>query len=528
MAITDTTAPPQTASSDVEARPEATGLAELLGTGDHKAIGLAFIVVSLVFGLVALVGAGLSQLNTVGTDPMLSEAVGLQVFTLSSAALVLLFAIPLFLGLGIYLTPLQVGAATIAFPRAAALSLWAWLGGSALLAVSYAIGGGPGGTSVQAVDLSYLAMLLVISALLLGSVCVATTVIGLRADGMDLSRVPLFSWGMLVASGAWLLSLPVLMGNILLIDLDVRHGQLSFGSLDTNPWMQLGWAFLLPTVYLCAIPVLGALGDIIPTIADVRSEHRGLVMFSLGLFGALALGAWAQPAQGGSVWTEPLFVGVNVAFAVPLLGCLGAWLLTLKQGATKVAAPIAIGLCAMVLLLVAALAGGVFGVGRLRAPTVLIPGYDVPVGAVGQANLVVAAAVAGALAALFFWGPKLTGRTLSEGIGKLVAPVVLFSGLAWGVPLIVAGYQARFTGLADADDAFASLSAIGAAGMVLAVVLALLALLGSSRGEHAADDAWGSGQTLEWATSCPPPRANFGALPLVTSPEPLLDAAKEA
>jgi len=528
MAITDTTAAPQTETSSDAARPEPAGLAGLLGTGDHKAIGRTFIVVSLLFGVLALVGAGLAQLNTVGDDPLLSTSVGLQVFTLSSAALVLLVTIPLFLGLGIYLTPLQVGAATVAFPRAAALSLWAWMGGSVLLAVAYAIDGGPGGSSRQAVDLSYLAMLLVISALLLGSVCVATTVVGLRTEGMDLSRVPLFSWGMLVATGAWLLSLPVLMGNILLIDLDIRNGEVGFGSLDSNPWMQIGWAFLLPTVYLCAIPVLGAIGDIIPTIAGVRSQHRSLVMFSLGLFGTLSLGAWAQPVQAGDVWTEPLFILVNVLIAVPVLGCLGAWLLTLRAGATKLVAPVVIALGSVLLLLLAAVVGGVFGIGRLQAANVLVSGYDTPVGAVGQANLVIAAAVAGGLAALFFWGPKLTGRPLAEGLGKLIAPVVLLSGLAWGVPLVLSGYSDRFTGLADAADAFAVISAAGAAGMVLAVGLALLALAGSMRGEHAPDDAWGTGQTLEWATSCPPPRANFGTLPVVQSPEPLLDDAKEA
>ena len=526
MAITETstTAEPAEAEAGSTTIPQPSGLAGFLGTGDHKALGLLYIVCSLMFGVVALAVAGFSRLHDVGDNDIIGGDTAFQLASLAEMSLVLLFVIPLFLGLATYLVPLQVGASTIAFPRAAALAAWTWLLGGLAMIAGWLLDGGPGGEDPSAVDLSFLALMLVASALMLASVCVATTVVALRTDGMDVDRVPLFSWGMLVAAGAWLLTLPVLVGNIFLVVLDHANGGVLNGGTATSQWSQMSWVALVVQVYVVAIPLLGAMADIVPAFARVRQNHRGVVLFAIGAFGALAMGAWAQPAQGGEVWTEALFVAVNIAIVLPILALLGAWATATARGDVTMASPVGLGLVAIIVLLIATLAGALFSVEPFEAQEVLIPSLGIPVGALGHSNLVIGAAVAGALAAVFFWGPKLTGRALNEGLGKLAALLVLLGALAWGVAPFVHAFSAEFSGLGDAADALTYVSVGGAALMVVAVLVGLAALGGATTGETADDDAWGVGQTLEWATSCPPPKGNFGALEPVTSPEPLLDA----
>ena len=524
MAITETEPTTEPTPAEAGATPieQPTGLAGLFGTGDHKALGRLYIVVSLLFGLGAIALTALSRLHDVGDNDILGGDTALQIGSLGQVGLVLLFLIPLFLGLGTYLAPLQVGAATVAFPRAAALAFWGWLAGGATMVAAWMVDGGPAGGTERAVDLSYLALIMVAASLLLGSVCVVTTIVALRTEGMTLDRVPMLSWGMLVAGGAWLLTLPVLMANAFLVFLDHHNGQSWIGQPDQQ-WPQLFWATVLPSVYVVAIPLLGVVADQVPAFARVRQNHRGVVLFSIGAFGALALGAWSQPAQGGQVWAEALFVGVNIAIVLPVFACIGAWLTATLRGDTTAATPLGLGVIGVLVLLVATLAGALFAVEPLQTQEVLVPSQGVPVGALGQASLVVGAAVAGALAALWFWGPKITGRPLAEGLGKLAAPIVLLGALAWGVAPMVHAFSAEFTGLDGATDALTWIS-IGGAGLVaLGVVLGLVALAGTLRGEHAEADPWGVGQTLEWSTPCPPPDGNFATLAPVTSPEPLLD-----
>lgn len=524
MAITDTR-PPAAADQAASAHgaTEPGGLAGLLGTGDHKALGRLYIGFSLFFGVLALLGAAVARLDAVAED-VLGDDTAYQLFTGSELSLAFLVAIPFFVGLGLYVTPLQVGAASVAFPRAAALSLWTWLAGSITMLVAWAFDGGPGGTSQNMVDLSYLSLVVVVVALLLAAVSIATTVVAMRTDGMSLDLVPMFSWGMLVAAGAWLLTLPVLVANAVIAYLNSHNGQIAFTAVGDDPWLTLGWAILLPSVYVCAIPLLGAVGDIVPTLAGVRQTHRGVVMVGIGAVGALSLGAWAQPAQGGEVWAEPLFVIVSLAVVLGVFACLGPWTITLARGTTKLTSGLAIGIAAVAVLLVATLAGALFSIEPFQVQSVTVPGLGLPAGALGQSNLVFGAAITGALAAVWFWGPKITGRKLNEGLGKLVALLGLVGSIAWGAAPVIESFQNRISGIEDVVDALTVVSVGGALLLALAVLIGAVGLLGATKGEHAADDPWGTGQTLEWATASPPPRGNFGTLAPVRSPEPLLDA----
>ncbi len=247
-------------------------------------------------------------------------------------ALVFLFALPLFLGLAVYLVPLQVGASTIAFPRAAALAFWTWLLGAILLVVAYVSNGGVGGGRANAVDLAYVALGVVVLALLLASVCVATTVITLRAPGLRLDHVPMFSWAMLVASSIWLLSLPVLIANIVLIYIDHRLGRPSDFGVGLNQWPQIAWVVQQPQVFAFAIPVLGVVGDVVATMSGARQQNRGVMFAAIGAFGILSFGAWAQPFFNNEVTTQWLYIGVAFAILLPMLALFGGWATTMRSG----------------------------------------------------------------------------------------------------------------------------------------------------------------------------------------------------
>jgi cytochrome o ubiquinol oxidase subunit 1 len=485
-----------------------------LGSSDHKTIGRFYIGFSLLFGVAAWVLVALSSVEDIEDASLLPDDSVFQVFTLSRISLVLFFAIPLLLGLAIYLVPLQVGASTIAFPRAAAASFWTWLLGAAMLIVCYLANGGVGGGQEKAVDLTYLAMGVTVMALLLGAVCVVTTIITLRAPGLRLDQVPMFSWSMVVACSLWLLTLPVVLANLLLIFLDLRLGRPSDFGVGGNQWLQLQWMFEQPQVFAYAIPVLGVVGDVVATSAGVRQLRRGVMFVGIAAFGVLSFGAWAQSFFADEVATNWLFIGMGIAILLPVLLLLGGWGTTMRDGTPKVTPAAAGALLAVLLLLLAGLASALYVIEPLDLQETLYPQYGVLALVVGSIT------VAGA-AGLAYWAPKVWGRMPQSGLAYL-AILAGFGGAAIaGIALVVNGFQAKFDGLADASDFLNGLAAAGFALLAVSVVLTIVNLL--ARGEAAGDDPW-DGQTLEWMTTSPPPLGNFGELPVVTSAEPALDA----
>lgn len=529
MAITETR--PESAT-ETHINPWDTGeeypaVAVVLGSGDHKTLGRFYIGFALLFGVVAWALQGLVTLDAAGTDVLGADTIS-QVFTLGRLSAVLLFAMPLLIGIATLLVPLQVGAATIAFPRAAAAAFWTWLLGSALLLVAYAVNGGVAGGRPRAVDLAYLAVGVTTVALLLATVCVVTTVVTLRAPGMYLDRVPMFSWGMFVAGSIWLLTLPVFLANVLLIYVDYHFGRPTDFGVGLNQWPQLTWLFEQPQLFAFAIPALGAIGDIVTTSAGVRQGNRGFMLAAIGAFGALSFGAFAQPYFNEDVWEQVLFVVVGVLLIVPVLLLVSGWATTMMKGKPKVTAGSIGALLGALLMILAAVGSALYVIRPLR----LQPGdrLDLPLANVyqtGLLGLVAGAVVVVAVAALHFWCPKITGRMANDGLGKLLALMGFGGAVLVGLPLCVLGFANRWDGLADAADALHLVSTAGAALLAATVLLTGVNLLAASRGPRAADDPWG-GQTLEWATASPPPTGNFGELPLVESPEPLLDAKEDA
>jgi heme/copper-type cytochrome/quinol oxidase subunit 1 len=520
-------------------RPAPAGLASILGTGDHKVVGRIWLLASVLHVVVAGAAALWVAVLRVDTESLATDPPDffLQAFTLRSIGGAFLFLLPLTIGIATLIVPLQVGAPTLAFPRAAAASAWTYLLGGGLLIGAYAIDGGPFGEDTDGVRLFVIAFLLVVVALLVAWICIGTTVLAVRTAGMSLRRAPLFAWSALVGAGVWVVVLPVLAGMVLIAYIDIRYGGPTgfiTGGGAITLYERISWTFSQPTVYAFAIPVLGFAGSVVPVFSRTRHQQHRIAMFLIGAFGVLAAGAWAVPAFSADrlPWLyEAPWVAVSFAVVLPVLGLLGLWALTLRQGQPVLASPLLFAGAAVLMLLVGLLAGALQAIEPIKT---LVDGegtslYGTTVSTSVASYLVLAGTIAG-VGGVVYWAPKIFGRQLPEGLARLVAVLLLLGTILWSFPDIVSGVlgQSAVPGAAPVDNkgAIEALNLVSAAGGVVLAVAGLavvLLLLGGRRADLPGDDPWG-GHTLEWATSSPPPVGNFASLPEITSEAPLYDA----
>jgi cytochrome c oxidase subunit 1 len=517
MAMTDTRPAPT-----VEAVPalpdhvlaDPPGIAGWLTTSDHKRVGRLWIATSLLF----FVGAGVltSLLSLEGTqsglDLFTRKSFG-AVYALSGEMTVLLFLLPLVLGIATLVVPLQVGAAEIAFPRGAATAYWLYLTSSVVLVGAYLANGGPAGTSAEGVDLWLLALLGVLLATVLALVCLLTTVFAMRTGGMTLLRTPAFSWSVLIGGSLTLLAAPVLASR--LVQMYVTH---HFGG-DLGPYRSdIAWFWSIPQVYVVAVPAAGAALEIVPVLAKARLRMHAAALVVIGLVGVASIGAWAQVTDQQ---TEPLYVLIGLFAILPALALFGLLADTARGGRPAPKAAFALAMGAALLLLAGAVAGALLSIDGLHVHGT--------VWEAGQTHLVVfGAGTLGALAALWWWAPKIWGAQLSEGLGFLACLAVLGGSVLLGVSELINGKANKLALRAftfDDGGSAKALGGLGAAGAILLTVGALVvvvAVLGAARTRGtAADDPWG-GYTLEWSTASPPSRSNFDApIPAVVSATPL-------
>jgi len=514
MAITETRV--ETGTDLAVASPLVPAPVSFLGTGDHTVVGLVYILASALLGVAGLVAWALTGVHD-ANGSLLSDTVAEQLFQTSSLGLVLLVLVPLFLGIGTFVVPLQVGARTIAFPRAAAAGLWTWLASAGLFIVAVSIDGGFGGGRPEAVSLGLLAVVGLVVSLLLGTVCVLSTAVGLRAPGMTLDRVPMTTFAVLVGGAVWVLTLPVLAADVLLMWVDLRYGDGSF-STSRGQFAHVAWMIQQPQIYAFVVPGLGIVADVVATFTGARLAHRGLILTFVGAFAVLGIGAWAQPVLFPDAADQVVWQAISLAQVLPVLLLLGGLASALRSGRPALRGALGLALIGMVLLLVAVLTGALLAITPLDLRG---SGWA----ASGQFILVVAAGLTMAAAGIAYWSPKMTGRMPADGTAKLAVPVMLVGGILAGVPLVVVGFESTVSGLADAADALLWISAGGALIMALGPVLALLGLLSATRHDAlaAGADPWGTGQTLEWRYPSPPGDHDLGDLAVVHSPEPLLD-----
>ncbi len=441
---------PATQSSAPQWTPP-TGLAGILSTGDHQVIGRLYIVFSLLLlGLALTLGMliGIEQADINGGFGVFGQANELfQVFGLYRTTLILCGLVPLFLGLATAVVPRQLGASSVAFPRAAAAAFWTWLAGAiAHIAATFSYGGlgslQAEAARGQSVELTVLSLGMIAVGLLVGAGVIFTTLVTQRPAGMDLLQMPAFSWSMLVATGVWLFSLPVLLANLVVSWVDMRGGDsLGFGGGDA-PFEMVAWAFDAPQVYAWTIPLLGITAEVF------TSAHRSIpklfepMAFIVGAFGLLSFGAWAQSffdsadplAQDAHVVTnEVVFTAFALAIAVVVLA-YGGWLAfnAYSAGERPQITPQFALVTLSGALLTAAVVAGVLRVAEPALGVLREADSDIWRGffdamddlegsslVTGLMNFAVLGALLAAVAGLFHWAPALLGRPLNAPLGFL-------------------------------------------------------------------------------------------------------------
>ena len=506
----------------------------LVTTGDHKTVGRLYLLFSLLFLVVVLVVGvlvGFERADQASIDLLGGVDTYFQAWVLWKVGLVVLAVVPLFVGLAMVVVPLQVGSPAIAFPRAAALSLWGWLVGGLIFSISIATDGGlgappSGGVDPDAAALTIVGLTMALIALVLAAVCIATTVISLRPAGMYLHRVPLLSWSSLVASVLWILVLPVAVANLVLAYVDFRNDEpLSFGLQVAQ---QISWMLRPPTVFIFVIPVLGILGDIVPVVAKVRQNLYSVLLGAIALFGLLGFGAFVQ---NDNIEEQFVYIAMSFALLLPVLMFLGGIADTLRRGGKNIGLPPTALLCALLGTLV------VFA-GASMAAIRAISAFDLAgTTQTSAADAAFDAALLGGLCAVLggvaWWSSKIGGRAFPE-LGRPLALLLAGGAFIAAVPELVAafldqpgGFQPALDSPKDGVELSNVISAIGLCLVILGVLGFIGLLLKSLRGDPAAADAV-DGHTLEWTTASPPPVGNFSeAVAVVRSERPLLDS-KEA
>jgi len=539
------------------------GLAGAFGTTDHKKIGRLYIFFGLTGGLLSLILHFLLRLEriSIGDTTVLdfgSSNQYFQTWSLSRTSLLFFCVVPLILGLATYLIPLQIGAPSIAFPRASAAAFWAWLIGISIHVVTVFADGGLGvpepvtqfaqGMDPEATELSILSIAMVVIAILLASITLIATIITQRPQGMTLFELPLFSWSTLVATGIWILTLPVWLGNLMIAWVDFKgDDSLRYGNVE-NMWDQLSWLWSQPMIFAFAIPVLGIAGEIIPVSANQSQRQYTLQQVGIGALGALSFGAFAQPFFNAEVGNQAVYVVMGLVVVLPVLAFLGGLVDTLVKGTPKVSAHLILALISMLCLLVAAaisalsVSGPALGVIQeidsdwLGGIINWLKDLQGTVIATSVMEHALIASIIASVAGLYYWSPKIFGNKLNNNVGVL-SGLAMFGGLLLsGGSNLINGFldESESVYMANAYDGIWNQNAvefvniIGLIGSILLiggislVIFDLITSVILGKGDvDSAENPW-NGHTLEWATQSPPPSGNFEEPPIVHSERPLL------
>jgi cytochrome c oxidase subunit 1 len=513
-----------------------------LSSTDHKVIGYLYIITSFGFFVAGGIMAMLirAELLWPGTQLMSSEGYN-ALFTMHGTVMMLLFATPLFVGFGNVLVPLQIGAADVAFPRLNMLGYWLFLFGGLVVMGGFLTQNGaasfgwfaytPLSDSVRSPGLGgdLWVMGLLVSGLgtILASVNFVTTIVGMRAPGMTMFRMPIFTWNVLFTALMVLIAFPVLTGALAALGSDRMLGTHVFDSEHGGAilWQHLFWFFGHPEVYIVALPFFGIITEIVPVFSrKPLFGYKGMVGATIAITG-LSMTVWAHHMFATGAVLLPFFSFLSFLIAVPTGIKFFNWIGTMWRGQLTLETPMLFSIG----FLTTFLFGGLTGV-VLASPPLdfhVTDSYFV----VGHFHYVLFGTVVFAMfAGFYFWWPKLTGRLLDETLGRWHF-ATLFIGFhaTFGIQhyLGVQGMPRRYADYLPGDG-FTWMHQLSSAGSFLLGASTLVFLYNVGRTARRAepvesDDPWGYGGSLEWATSSPPPRHNFTSLPRIRGDRPAFD-----
>ncbi|MFE3637511.1 cytochrome c oxidase subunit I [Streptomyces sp. NPDC059168] len=522
--------------------PSGERIRDYLTTTDHKKIAHLYFITSFGFfllaGLMAMVIR--AELARPGLQIVTNEQYN-QLFTIHGTIMMLLFATPTFAGFANAVMPLQIGAPDVAFPRLNALSYWLFLLGGLIVVSGFFVDGGaasfgwfayaPLNSVVRAPghggDLWAVGLAVAGVSTTLGAVNFIATIVCLRVPGMTMFRMPIFTWNILFTSILVLLAFPVFTAILLALVADRVYGAHIFDPASGGAllWQHLFWFFGHPEVYIVALPFFGVVTEIIPVFS------RQPVFGYVGMVGAtisitmLSAAVWAHHMFATGAVLLPFFAMMSFLIAVPTGVKFFNWIGTMWKGSLSFETP----MLWTGGFLVTFLLGGLSGI-LIAAPPLdfhLTDTYFI----VAHLHYVLFGTIVFAMfGGFYFWWPKMTGKMLDERLGKIqfwslfIGFQTTFLVQHWlgeqGMPRRYADYLP-----ADGFTTLNTISTIGAFLVGLSTLPFLYNVWKTARyaPRVEADDPWGWGRSLEWATSCPPPRHNFTALPRVRSDSPAFD-----
>ncbi|MCU1611859.1 MAG: cytochrome c oxidase, subunit [Pseudonocardiales bacterium] len=514
----------------------------LLQTTDHKVIGMLYLVTSMAFFFVGGSMAMLirAELARPGMQFLSNEQYN-QLFTMHGTIMLLLYATPILFAFANLIMPLQIGAPDVAFPRLNAFSFWAFAFGGIIVLSGFMTPGGaadfgwfaytPLSDAIHSPgaggDLWIMGLVLAGLGTILGAVNMITTVVCLRAPGMTMFRMPIFTWNIFVTSLLVLLAFPILTAALLGLEADRRLGAHVFDAANGGAilWQHLFWFFGHPEVYIVALPFFGIVSEIFPVFSRKPLFGYKTLIFATLTIGALSVVVWAHHMYATGAVLLPFFAFTTFLIAVPTGIKFFNWIGTMWRGQLTFETPMlwSIG------FLVTFLLGGLTGV-LLAAPAIDFHVSDTYFVVAHFHYVLFGTIVFATFAGIYFWFPKITGRMLDEPLGKLhfwatfIGFHLTFLVQHWlgaeGMPRRYADYLPT-----DGFTTLNMVSSIGAFVLGASTLPFLWNVFRSYRyGEVVTvDDPWGYGNSLEWATSCPPPRHNFTELPRIRSERPAFE-----
>jgi cytochrome c oxidase subunit 1 len=543
-----------TAAGRVGARPELVmhgvrerprGWLEWLTTTDHKKIGVMYLFATFIFFILGGVEALIMRLQLAHADnTLIAPETYNGLVTMHGTTMVFLFVVPVMAGFGNYFIPLMIGARDMAFPRLNALSFWLFLFGGVAFYSSLFFEPPQAGWTMYAplsddafspgggVDAWIFLIHLTGISSLVGSINFVATIHNMRAPGMSWGRIPLFVWSILVYSYLLIAALPAVAAGVTMLLTDRHFGTDFFDPTGGgNPllWQHLFWFFGHPEVYIMVLPAFGMISEVLPVFAQKPIFGYKAVAASTVAISFLSLLVWAHHMFTTPTATVVLafFMLSSFTIAVPTGIKIFNWIATLWRGSIIFKTP----------LYFAAALPGLFVIGGISGVQLAIFPVDWQL---HDTYFVVAhfhyvlfgGAVFGLFAGLYYWFPKMSGRMMSEGLGKLSFWVMFIgfngtflvqhsAGLS-GMPRRVYDYPRELH-----VETYNLISTIGAFILGVGVLLTVINVLWSMKhGKKAGNDPW-RGNTLEWFTQSPPPPNNFDAIPRVRSVEPMKDIRRE-